>query len=74
MKIATIFSRIKRAFKGKVSRPEVLTEAVSTASPKIIRPGRGAYFHNNRKRTKGRNVQYAIMPNGHTRLIRHETI
>jgi len=74
MKIASIFSRIKQAFRGKVDKPEVITEAISTAAPKIKKPGRGAYFKNNRKRTKGRNVQYVIMPSGHTRLIRHETI
>jgi hypothetical protein len=74
MKIASIFSRIKRAFKGKSDKPEMITEAISTAAPKIFRPGRGAYFHNNRKRTKGRNVQYVTMPSGQTRLIRHETI
>ena len=41
---------------------------------KTKRPGRGAYFTNNRKRTRGRNIQYIIMPNGAARLIRHETI
>lgn len=74
MKIASIFSRIKRAFKGKADKPNVITEAISTAAPKIKRPGRGAYFHNNRKRTRGRNVQYVFMPGGRTKLIRHETI
>jgi len=73
MKIASIFSRIKQAFRGKVDKPEVITEAISTAAPKIKKPGRGAYFHNNRKRTKGRNVQYVVMGK-YTRLIRHETI
>jgi len=74
MSIRSIFSRIKEAFKGKAHKPEVLSENVSTAAPSIKRPGRGAYFHNNRKRTKGRNVQYVFMTNGCTKLIRHETI
>jgi hypothetical protein len=74
MKIASIFSRIKRAFKGKTDKPEMITEAISTAAPKIKKPGRGAYFNNNRRRTKGRNVQYVIMPSAHPRLSRPETI
>lgn len=74
MSIRSIFSRIKEAFKGKVHKPGVLNENISTAAPSIKRPGRGAYFHNNRKRTRGRNVQYVFMANGHSKLIRHETI
>jgi len=74
MSTRSIFARIKEAFKGKIHKPEVLNEGLSTAAPSIKRPGRGAYFRNNRRRTKGRNVQYVFMANGRTRLIRHETI
>ena len=75
MNIRSTFERVKRAFKGNQRfKPTVIDGEVSAAPPKIMRPGRGAYFHNNRKRTKGRNLQYAAMPNGRTRVIRHETI
>lgn len=74
MNIKSIFTRIKEAFGRTLHKPEVLNDSLSTAAPSIKRIGRGAYFTNNRKRTKGRNVQYVQLPNGRTRLIRHETI
>ena len=74
MNIKSILARIKEAFGGQVHKPEVLNENFSTASPSIKRVGRGAYFTNNRKRTRGRNVQYVLMTNGRTKVIRHETM
>ena len=71
----TVFQRIKDAFKGNARfKPSVIDGEISAMPPRIKRPGRGAYFHNNRKRTAGRNVQYIQLANGNTKLIRHETI
>lgn len=75
MNIKSVFQRIKDAFKGnKTFKPSIINSSISSSPPKIKRPGRGAYFHNNRKRTRGRNIQYVLMPNGRTKVIRHETI
>ena len=74
MNIKSIFKRIAEAFKRKPNKPSVITEGISTAPPSIKKIGSGAYFKNNRKRTKGRNVQYVHLSNGKTKLIRHETI
>jgi hypothetical protein len=64
---------VKNLFKKKTHHltAEILDTPVFN---KTGRPERGAYFHNNRKRTRGRNIQYVAMPNGKTKLIRHETI
>lgn len=73
MNLKSVFQRIKEAFKGnRTFKPSVISDAMSAAPPKIKRPGRGAYFHNNRKRTRGRNIQYVAMPGGRTKVIRHE--
>ena len=48
--------------------------ALTTAAKVVKNVGRGAYFHNNRRRTRGRNIQYVAMSNGTTKVIRHETI
>ena len=54
-------------------------KAVTIETPKanpipVKRKGRGAYFTNNRKRTRGRNIQYIQLVNGGTRVIKHETL
>ena len=75
MNIRSVFQRIKEAFKGnREFKPTIIDNEMSAATPKIKRPGRGAYFHNNRSRTRGRNLQYIAMPNSRTNVIRHETI
>ena len=75
MNIRSVFQRIKEAFRGnREFKPTIIDNEMSAATPKIKRPGRGAYFHNNRRRTKGRNLQYIVMPNSRTKVIRHETI
>lgn len=60
-------------------RPEKNTfhELYHEAHPepiKAFKPGRGPYFNNNRKRTRGRNIQYVPMADGSTRVIKHETV
>jgi len=72
MKILSIFKRIKDAF-SKKQKPVVIDGKISSAAPSIKRKGRGAYFNNNRKRTKGRTLQCIIMGD-RTKFIRHETI
>lgn len=64
---------IKNLFKkrGHHITAEILDTPVFNKSG---RPGRGAYFTNNRKHTRGRNIQYVQLSNGKTKLIRHETI
>jgi hypothetical protein len=60
----------KRLFSGKQKlTPDILNQDVFVKTKRI---GRGAYFKNNRRRTRGRNIQYIPMKNGSTRIIRHE--
>ena len=70
-----LFAKIASWFKKpeKKSLREMYKETHSDPI-KEHKIGRGAYFNNNRKRTKGRNLQYVAMSNGRTRVIRHETI
>lgn len=68
-----LFAKIASWFK-KPQVKEAAHNAIASTPIKVKKPGRGAYFHNNRKRTRGRNTQYVLMPNGRTRVIRHETI
>lgn len=70
-----IFSKIASWFKKPEKKS--LREMYKESHPEPVKEhniGRGAYFHNNRKRTKGRNLQYVAMPDGRTKVIRHETI
>ena len=71
-----LISKIKSWFTKpeKKSLKELYKESHPEPVKPIKREGRGAYFHNNRKRTAGRNIQYVQLANGNTRLIRHETI
>ena len=69
----SIFKRIKEAF-SKKEKPAVIANKIESQPFRLKKKGRGAYFTNNRKRTKGRNLQYVLMPNGRTRVIKHETI
>ena len=71
-----LISKIKSWF----TKPEKksLKELYKESHPELVatykKPGRGAYFHNNRKRTRGRNIQYVNTGVCEKRLIRHETI
>jgi hypothetical protein len=59
------------------SKKKTLAEMYQDAHPepiKSFKPGRGLYFKNNRKRTRGRNIQYIQLANGGTRVIKHETL
>ena len=69
----SIFKRIKEAF-SKKEKPLVIANKIEAQPFRLKKKGRGAYFRNNRKRTAGRNLQYILMPNGRTRVIKHETI
>jgi len=69
----SIFRRIKEAF-SKKEKPVVIANKVESQPFRLKKKGRGAYFHNNRKRTAGRTLQYIQLANGRTKVIRHETV
>lgn len=71
--LSSVWNWVSNIFRRKEKH---LTDEVSELPmfSKTKRPGRGAYFTNNRKSTRGRNIQYVSLPNGRTKLIRHETI
>jgi hypothetical protein len=72
-KIKYLFRLIKEWMKGIFTKKSILELPVET--PVIHKKrGRGEFFKNNRKRTKGRNMQYIEMADGSTRLIRHEAL
>ena len=71
-----LISKIRNFFNKKPEK-KTLRELYNETHPepkKLHKPGRGPYFSNNRKRTNGRNIQYVAMPDGRTRVIRHETV
>lgn len=73
-----LIENIKSWFTRRDSKPEKksLREMYQESHPEPVKPykpGRGPMFTNNRKRTRGRNIQYVAMPNGRMRIIRHET-
>jgi len=67
-----LFSKIKELFQ-KEQPTKAERNELPTASP-FKKKGRGAYFHNNRKRTRGRTLQYIQLADGRTKVIRHETV
>jgi len=78
-KMKKLIENIKTWFTRRESNPEKrsLREMYQESHPEAVKPykpGSGQYFTNNRKRTRGRNIQYVVMPNGSTRVIRHETV
>lgn len=60
------FAKTKKEIAKEIQEQPAIFE-----SPKRL--GKGQHFHNNRKRTKGRNVQYVHLTNGKTKLLRLET-
>lgn len=70
-----LISKIKNWFKKAEPKTKAEFHNPITAAPvKIKKQGRGAYFKNNRRTTRGRNIQYVALPDGRTRVIRHETV
>ena len=66
-----------RSWFSRKKENKTLAEMYQETHPEPVkpyRPGRGPYFTNNRKRTRGRNIQYIALTNGGSRIIRHETL